>query len=176
MLQRKSTIALAAAGVTGAIAITAVVVAASSGGTSYGKPTSGAPPATSTGVRTFATTVDGKPTTILTDTHGSPLYYYAADTATKSNVTGGLAGLWPPVTDTSIPTTPGLAGTLTIVRDSHGSQLAYNGHLLYTFVSDHRNQVTGQGVENFYVATSNLSSAAGSQSSASDTMTGTGGY
>src|SRR4051794_1086145 len=109
MLQRKSTIALAAAGVTGAIAITAVVVAASSGGTSYGKPTSGAPPATSTGVRTFATTVDGKPTTILTDTHGSPLYYYAADTATKSNVTGGLAGLWPPVTDTSIPTTPGLA-------------------------------------------------------------------
>lgn len=174
MLQRKSTITVAVAGVAGAVAIAAVVVATSHGN-SYGKAASDAS-AASTGVRTLATTVGGKPTTVLTDDHGSPLYYYAADTATKSNVTGGLAGAWPPVTETAVPTASGLNGTLTLVRDSHGSQLAYNGHLLYTFVSDSSNHVTGQGVEHFYVATPDLPSAAGAQSGTSDTMTGYGGY
>jgi len=37
--------------------------------------------------------------------------------------------------------------------------------LLYTFVSDRRGVVTGQGVENFFVATPKLSRKAGSASS-----------
>ena len=49
-----------------------------------------------------------------------------------------------------------------MVNDAHGHQVAYNGHLLYTFVSDHAGQVTGQGVQNFFVATPGLTSIASS--------------
>ena len=42
---------------------------------------------------------------------------------------------------------------LTAVKDTHGDQAAYHGHLLYTFADDHPGQVTGQGVEDFFVAT-----------------------
>jgi hypothetical protein len=48
-----------------------------------------------------------------------------------------------------------------VVNDTHGHQVAYNGHLLYTFISDHPGQVTGQGVQNFFVATPGLTPIAG---------------
>jgi hypothetical protein len=51
--------------------------------------------------------------------------------------------------------------------------VAYNGHFLYTFVADSPGHVTGQGVQNFFVATpgtvagtSNTAAPAGSPSSA----------
>jgi hypothetical protein len=47
-------------------------------------------------------------------------------------------------------------GKVTVVTDAHGHQVAYNGHLLYTFTSDHADQVTGQGFQNFLVATPGL--------------------
>jgi hypothetical protein len=47
-------------------------------------------------------------------------------------------------------------GKVTVVTDAHGHQVAYNGHLLYTFTSDHAGQVTGQGFQNFFVATPSL--------------------
>ena len=56
----------------------------------------------------------------------------------------------------------GLAGTLAAVTDAHGDQVAYNGHLLYTFVDDHAGQVTGQGVQSFFVATPGLTPLTGS--------------
>ena len=37
-----------------------------------------------------------------------------------------------------------------------GHQAAYNGHLLYTFADDQPGQVTGQGVQGFFVATPGL--------------------
>jgi hypothetical protein len=43
-----------------------------------------------------------------------------------------------------------------VVRDAHGNQVAYNGHLLYTFIYDTAGKVTGQGVQNFFVATPGL--------------------
>jgi hypothetical protein len=49
-----------------------------------------------------------------------------------------------------------------VVNDAHGHQVAYNGHLLYTFVSDHPGQVTGQGVQDFFVATPGLTPITGS--------------
>jgi len=49
-----------------------------------------------------------------------------------------------------------LSGKLTVVNDANGHQVAYNGHLLYTFTSDHAGQVTGQGVQNFFAATPGL--------------------
>ena len=111
-------------------------------------------------VRTIQATVGGKTETILVNSQGLPLYYYLNDTATKSNVTGGLASLWPPLTSGS-PAAAGLTGKLAAVMDIHGDQVAYNGHLLYTFADDHAGQVTGQGVQGFFVATPGLTSTAG---------------
>jgi predicted lipoprotein with Yx(FWY)xxD motif len=106
-------------------------------------------------VRTAPATVAGKTETILVNAHGLPLYFYRPDTAAKSFVTGGLARLWPPLTSAA-PTAAGASGKVTVVNDAHGRQVAYNGHLLYTFISDHPGQVTGQGVQNFFVATPGL--------------------
>jgi predicted lipoprotein with Yx(FWY)xxD motif len=116
-------------------------------------------------VRTVQATVGGKTETILVNGQGLPLYYYLSDTAAKSVVTGGLAALWPPLTSAS-PAATGLTGKLTAVMDVHGDQVAYNGHLLYTFADDQAGQVTGQGVQGFFVATPGLAPIAGSSTSA----------
>jgi hypothetical protein len=52
------------------------------------------------------------------------------------------------------------------ITDAHGDQVAYNGHLLYTFVDDHAGQVTDQGFQGFLVATSGLAPGAGSSAPA----------
>ena len=122
-------------------------------------------PAGSAVVRTAQATVNGKTETILIDGHGMPLYYYQPDTATQSAVTGQLAVAWPPLTS-SAPTATGLSGKVTAVMDGHGSQVAYNGHLLYTFVTDRPDHVTGQGVQNFFVATPGMASLAGTSAPA----------
>jgi predicted lipoprotein with Yx(FWY)xxD motif len=106
-------------------------------------------------VRTAQATVGGKTEAILVNSQGLPLYYYLPDTAAKSVVTGGLAALWPPLTSAS-PAATGVTGKLTAVMDIHGDQVAYNGHLLYTFADDQAGQVTGQGVQDFFVATPGL--------------------
>jgi predicted lipoprotein with Yx(FWY)xxD motif len=116
-------------------------------------------------VRTVQATVGGKTETVLVNSAGLPLYYYLNDTAAKSVVTGGLAALWPPLTSAS-PAATGLTGKLTAVTDIHGAQVAYNGHLLYTFADDQAGQVTGQGVQGFFVATPGLTPLAGSSTSA----------
>jgi Secreted repeat of unknown function len=45
---------------------------------------------------------------------------------------------------------------LAVLNDVHGHQVTYNGHPLYTFANDHAGQVTGQGIQNFFVATPGL--------------------
>ena len=111
-------------------------------------------------VRTIQASVAGKTETILANSQGLPLYYYLPDTATTSTVTGALASLWPPLTSGS-PAATGLTGKLAAVMDTHGDQVAYNGHLLYTFADDHTGQVTGQSVQDFFVATPSLTPTAG---------------
>ena len=117
-------------------------------------------------VRTLQATVGAKTETVLVNSQGLPLYYYLPDTAAQSNVTGGLASLWPPLTSAS-PTATGITSQLTVVKDTHGDQVAYHGHLLYTFADDHPGQVTGQGVEDFFVATPALTTTAGTPAPAS---------
>ena len=102
-------------------------------------------------VHTAQAAVGGKAETILVNAHGLPLYFYRPDTATRSLVTGGLAQLWPPLTS-SAPTAAGVSGRLSVLSDAHGRQVAYNGHLLYTFASDRAGHVSGQGFQNFFVA------------------------
>jgi predicted lipoprotein with Yx(FWY)xxD motif len=116
-------------------------------------------------VRTTQATVGGNTETILVNSQGLPLYFYLPDTAARSLVTGNLAALWPPLTSAS-PAATGLTGKLAVVSDAHGAQVAYNGHLLYTFVDDHAGQVTGQGVQGFFVATPGLTPIAGSSAPA----------
>ena len=122
-------------------------------------------------VRTAQSTVEGKSETILVTSQGLPLYYYVNDTAAKSAVTGRLAAEWPPLTSAS-PAATGLTGKLAAVMDAHGDQVAYNGHLLYTFAGDQAGQVTGQGVQGFFVATPGLP-IAGSSAAGSSTTAGT---
>jgi predicted lipoprotein with Yx(FWY)xxD motif len=125
-----------------------------------GSPASSAPPArsvpaagprTAATVRTALATVGGQTEAILVNAHGLPLYY-RPDTATRSLVSGGVARLWPPLTSAAT----GVSGNLTVSRDAHGHQVAYNGHLLYSFTSDRVGQLTGQGFQNFVVATPGL--------------------
>src|SRR6516165_1642001 len=137
-----------------AVAAAGGAAAAAAGGPPAGSAAAGHGAAAAT-VRTAPATVAGKTETILVNSGGLPLYFYRPDTAAQSLVTGGVAALWPPLTSAA-PTAAGASGTLTVVNDTHGHQVAYNGHLLYTFVSDHAGQVTGQGVQNFFVATPGL--------------------
>lgn len=151
---RRPTIIIAGFGLAAMTAVVGVAAASASG--------SAAPGAASTGryalatVRTAPVSVGGTTETILIDAKGLlPLYYYGPDTATTSFVTGELARSWPPLMSAA-PTGPGLSGKLTVLNDVNGNQVAYNGHPLYTFTGDHPGQVTGQGFQNFYVATPGL--------------------
>jgi len=167
MQRPKIIIASVAVAAIAAIGGTTAAVASGSPANSAAPTTSA--PATSAGsavVRTAQATVDGKTETILVDAQGLPLYYYQPDTATQSSVTGQLAVAWPPLTS-SAPTAAGLSGKLTAVTDAHGSQVAYNGHLLYTFVSDSPGNVTGQGVQNFFVVTPGIAPLAGTSAGTS---------
>src|SRR5947209_3171678 len=98
-------------------AVAAVGLGAAACGTSYGASHAAGPPGTTSVIRTESVAVNGNATTILTDENGLPLYYYAPDTATKSLVTGGLAGLWPPVTSATAPSASALTGTVAVVHD-----------------------------------------------------------
>ena len=140
-------------------------VTAAAATTSHASSQPAASQAAAATVRTVQASVGGKTETILVNSQGLPLYYYLNDTATKSNVTGALASLWPPLTSGS-PAATGLTGQLAAVKDIHGEQVAYHGHLLYTFADDHAGQVTGQGVENFFVATPGLTPIAGTSAPA----------
>jgi len=74
--------------------------------------------------------------TVLTNAKGFTLYWFAPDTATKSNCNGSCAHYWPPVKG---PATAGagVTGTLATIKRADGSaQATWNGHPLYTYVSD----------------------------------------
>jgi predicted lipoprotein with Yx(FWY)xxD motif len=74
--------------------------------------------------------------TVLTNAKGFTLYWFAPDTATKSNCNGSCAAIWPPVPG---PATagPGVTGKLGTIKRSDGStQATYDGHPLYTYVAD----------------------------------------
>jgi predicted lipoprotein with Yx(FWY)xxD motif len=138
-----------------AVAAVGGVTAASAGGSSTSSTPSASAAAASATVRTAPAAVGGKTETILVNGGGLPLYFYRPDTATRSLVTGGLAQLWPPLTSAA-PTAAGANGKLSVLNDVNGHQVTYNGHPLYTFADDHAGQVTGQGVQNFFVATPGL--------------------
>ena len=95
---------------------------------------SAASPAAASGNALKATTIGG--TKVLTNAKGFTLYSFAPDTATKSNCNGSCATYWPPVKG-PVTAGAGVTGKLgTITRSDGSTQATYNGHPLYTYVSD----------------------------------------
>ncbi len=140
-----------------------------------GTPTSGNTPApaattpssSSSLVNTATATVKGASTMILTDAKGLTLYYFTADSATKSACTGSCAQNWPPLLSTGSGTstsTATLPGTLSVVTTANGNQVTYNGHLLYTFSGDSApGQTNGEGLfGKWFVCTPTLAAGSGS--------------
>ena len=112
-------------------------------------------------IQTATVTVKGQSETVLTNAKGLTLYYFTADSATQSAVSGNLAKIWPPqlFTGSGEPTSSTtLAGKLSVQTDVNGNQVEYNGHPLYTFSGDSApGQTNGEGLfGKWFVATPNL--------------------
>ena len=173
---KRPRIVIAGAGLA-ALAAVGGITAASASGSPATTATSASTNTASATVRTASVTVAGKTETILVNRQGLPLYIYRPDTATRSFVTGGLARLWPPLTSPAVAGA-GVTGKVAVLKDINGQQVTYNGHPLYTFADDHADQVTGQGVQNFFVATPGIASITMSAGSAAPTTPAapSGGY
>jgi predicted lipoprotein with Yx(FWY)xxD motif len=76
--------------------------------------------------------------TILENSAGHAIYWFAIDTPTKSNCAASCVPYWPPVkgpvTAASGVSLPGTFGT--IKRADGTTQATYMGHPLYTYVAD----------------------------------------
>ena len=108
--------------------------------------------------------VKGKHERVLVNAKGYTLYYFTKDTPKASHCTGGCSSLWPPLLTHAkrLAKPAGLKGRLAVVKDSHGHQIAYNGHLLYTYRGDTKpGQAAGQGyLKEWWVATPTLKAPA----------------
>ena len=138
-------------------------------------------------VKTAQVTVNGKLTTVLTNSAGQTLYWFSADTATSTHCTGSCALIWPALLTggSTVATPSGLSGHLSVVVDQLGHQVAYNGHLLYTYAADTApGQAKGEGLKLnggvWWVATPGLpvltasGGAAASSSSSAGSSSGSG--
>src|SRR5579863_2790499 len=117
--------------------------------------------ASATTINTASLTVGGKALTILTNAQGMTLYYRTVDTP-SSVCSGGCASACPPVLSSTTPTSSTtLPGTFSLLNDANGSQVAYNGHPLYTYSGDNAaGQANGQGFGNvWFCATTDLPAA-----------------
>jgi predicted lipoprotein with Yx(FWY)xxD motif len=171
---RHHKIIIAAIAIAAAAGVSGIAAAATSGSSTTAAASSTAS-ATQSTIHTQSAMVGSKTETILVDTAGLPLYYYKPDTATKSFVSGELASLWPPL-DSSNPTITGASGKLSVTHDSNGAQVAYNGHFLYTFADDSAGHVSGQGVQDFFIATPGLTAIGSSSSAPTPAPTSGSGY
>ena len=104
-----------------------------------------------TGGTTLSTATNAKlGKAILVDSKGVTVYLYDPDgTNTTSQVSAGLKQAWPPVTATQATAGAGLdASKISLQAQPDGTmQVAYNGHLLYTYVGDKAaGDANGQGL------------------------------
>ncbi|HEX4659356.1 MAG TPA: hypothetical protein VH307_18355 [Streptosporangiaceae bacterium] len=85
---------------------------------------------------------------MLTSAKGFTLYWFALDTATKSNCNRSCAAYWPPVKGPATATA-GVTSKLGTIKRSDGStQATYDGHPLYTYVGDTSpGQARGNGLK-----------------------------
>lgn len=88
----------------------------------------------------------------LADNSGHTLYTYGADTNGKSNCSGACLATWPIYKATSQSGSNLPANVSVIQRDDGSMQYAYKGLPLYTFTSDTKGHMTGDGISNFHLA------------------------
>lgn len=80
---------------------------------------------------------DSNSGTVLANSQGLTLYYFSADTPTRSKCTGECAKTWLPLIGKAPTKDPSiLFGSVGAVHTVHGMQITFNGHLLYTFTGD----------------------------------------
>jgi predicted lipoprotein with Yx(FWY)xxD motif len=144
--------------------VAAAVAIAGCGGSSGGSGNSNAAPSKTAG--TTPTTVALAPSKfgrILVGPNGRTLYDFVADKTMSSTCYGACASLWPPLTVSGAPKAgPGVRASLlgTTKRTDGTTEVTYNGHPLYYFVSDTKpGDTTGQAINQFgapwYVLTAN---------------------
>ena len=96
----------------------------------------GGPPAAAAGAGVTLKTAKISGITVLTNSNGLTLYWFAPDTPATSKCTGSCTAYWPPVTGNP-RAGPGVTGKLgTVKRPGAGLQATYDGHPLYTYVGD----------------------------------------
>lgn len=101
----------------------------------------------------------------LADPNGKPLYTYNADTSGVSNCTGSCLSDWPIYeakgSTANLPTDVG-----TIKRsDNDQTQYTFKGLPLYYFTGDTQGRPTGNGIEDFSIATPSSAPSSSSQPS-----------
>jgi predicted lipoprotein with Yx(FWY)xxD motif len=157
------------------VALAAAACGTSSTGTAGGSG-SGSPGAVSSasGASLTATTIGGAK--VLANAKGFTVYWFGPDTASKSNCTGSCAHYWPPVKG-PVTAGAGVSGTVATITRSDGSvQATYNGHPLYTYVSDTApGQAKGNGL-NLSGGVWHEVPVSGAAAPAASTSSGGGGY
>jgi predicted lipoprotein with Yx(FWY)xxD motif len=117
----------------GAAAIS-VVALGLLGGALAGAPGSGGTSSPTSGAELKTASIGG--TTVLVNSTGRTLYWFAPDTSGKSACYGSCAAYWPPVGG-PLKAGAGVTGTLATITRTDGSvQETYNGHPLYTYIGD----------------------------------------
>jgi predicted lipoprotein with Yx(FWY)xxD motif len=112
-----------------------VALAAAACGTSSTANSGSSPSAAAASSASLKTTTIGG-AKVLTNAKGFTVYWFGPDTASKSNCNGSCAHYWPPVKG-PVTAGTGVTGTVATITRSDGSvQATYNGHPLYTYVSD----------------------------------------
>jgi len=161
-----------------ALAAFAVVAGGCSSSSSPSSSSAGAAaaPATTAGAPATVGVRDSKLGSILTDSAGKSLYVFDKDQAgaMTSACTGACAAKWPALTVTGAPTAgPGVPGQLSAAGPSGGgSQVAWNGRLLYEYAGDQApGDTNGDGVGGIWHVAKVTANAA-----TTSTTTGVGGY
>ncbi len=138
-----------------AVALGIVALTGACGSTTSGSAGTAASPAPSAAagvdLEQGTATVMNAQETVLTSPDGFTLYYLTVDTTTAPKCTGACLTNWPPLLSKGNPSSMvPLTGTLTVVMNANGDQVAYNGHLLYRFAGDKaKGDAKGEGLQAF---------------------------
>jgi predicted lipoprotein with Yx(FWY)xxD motif len=135
---------LAGVGAVSVLALVLLAVAVAGAATAPSAPTPSS--SSASGQVLKATQIKG--VTVLTNSKGMTLYWFAPDTSTKSACYGSCAAYWPPVYGAQ-KAGPGVTGKLGTIKRTDGTiQASYDGHPLYTYIGDsHPGQATGNNID-----------------------------
>lgn len=159
-----------------AAAVIGLAACGSSSSSSSTTPVSSA--ASGSQIKTASTSVG----TILVNSAGHAIYWFAIDTPTKSNCSGSCLTYWPPVKGpVTAASGVSLPGTLGTIKGADGTtQATYMGHPLYTYVGDSSAGMVGGNGKNlsgglWWAMTPSGAKPSGGAAPQPSTSTSTGG-